>query len=108
MLRHLPRLISADGAIASCAWSSPACARWATSRFRAQPRPPMHTRSDEFDTATASLAADGWCVLRGLMSRAQTRALTNECVAMHDAQQLMPARVGADRDHTRLRGDSTH
>ena len=68
----------------------------------------MYTRSVEFDTATASLAADGWCVLRGLMSRAQTRALTNECVAMHDAQQLTPARVGADRDHTRLRGDSTH
>ena len=68
----------------------------------------MHTRSDEFDTATASLAADGWCVLHGLMSRAQTLALTNECVAMHDAQQLTPARVGVDRDHTRLRGDSTH
>jgi SM-20-related protein len=67
----------------------------------------MHTRSDEFGTATASLAADGWCVLHGLMSPAETLALTNECVAMHDAQQLTPARVGADRDHTLLRGDST-
>jgi SM-20-related protein len=68
----------------------------------------MYTRSDEFDTATASLAADGWCVLKGLMSAAQTLALTNECLAMHDARQLTPARVGADRDRTLLRGDSTH
>jgi len=68
----------------------------------------MYTRSVEFDTATASLAADGWCVLQGLMSPAQTLALTNECLAMHDARQLTPARVGADRDHTLLRGDSTH
>ncbi len=68
----------------------------------------MHTRSNEFDTATASLAAGGWCVLHDLMSPAQTLALTNECVAMHDAQQLTPARVGADRDRTLLRGDSTH
>jgi SM-20-related protein len=27
---------------------------------------------------------------------------------MHDARQLTPARVGADRDRTLLRGDSTH
>jgi SM-20-related protein len=68
----------------------------------------MHTRSDEFESATASLAADGWCVIQGLMSPAETLALTNECLAMHDAQQLKPARVGADRDQTLLRGDSTH
>ena len=70
----------------------------------------MYSRSDqnEFDTAAASLAAEGWCVLQGLLSAAQTLALTNECMAMHAAQQLMPARVGADRDHTPLRGDSTH
>jgi SM-20-related protein len=68
----------------------------------------MHTRSHEFDAATSALAADGWCVLPGFMSTAQTRALTNECAAMHDARQLTPARVGADRDRTLLRGDSTH
>ena len=68
----------------------------------------MDPRSDEFDTAAAALAADGWCVLQGLLSAAQTLALANECVAMHDAQQLTPARVGADRDRSLLRGDSTH
>jgi SM-20-related protein len=67
----------------------------------------MYSRSDEFDTAAASLAADGWCVLHGLLSAAQTLALAHECMAMHDAQQLTPARVGADRDRTLLRGDST-
>jgi len=68
----------------------------------------MSTRSDEFDSAASALAVDGWCVLPGLMSMAQTLALTTECAAMHDAQELVPARVGADRSQTLLRGDSTH
>lgn len=64
--------------------------------------------TDEFKTATRTLAADGWCVLSGLMSVAQTRALAGECTAMHDAQLLTPARVGADRALALVRGDSTY
>ncbi|MGC1548633.1 MAG: 2OG-Fe(II) oxygenase [Rhodanobacter sp.] len=67
----------------------------------------MHTRSDEFDSATTALAADGWCVVSNLMSPIQTQALASECLILHDAHLLMPARVGADRDVTLLRGDST-
>jgi SM-20-related protein len=37
----------------------------------------------------------------GLLSATQTLALANECMAMHAAQQLTPARVGADRDQRR-------
>jgi len=68
----------------------------------------MVTRSDEFDSAASALAADGWCVVSNLMLATQTLALTSECSTMHAAQRLVPARVGADRDRTRLRGDHTH
>ncbi|WP_266172161.1 2OG-Fe(II) oxygenase [Dyella subtropica] len=67
----------------------------------------MNTPSHEFDMATNTLATDGWCVVSNLLSLAQTQALATECMAMHDAQLLTPARVGADRTATRLRGDST-
>ncbi len=68
----------------------------------------MNTRSHAFTTATSALAADGWCVLPDLLSPAQTRALANECKAMHDAKLLVPARTGAGRTASSLRGDSTH
>ena len=68
----------------------------------------MTTRSHEFSTATSALADDGWCVLPGLLPLAQTRALADECAAMHDAKRLLPARVGAGRTASSLRGDSTH
>ncbi len=68
----------------------------------------MNTRSHEFSTAASALAADGWCVLSNLMDTAQTRALADDCTAMHDAKQLLPARTGAGRAASPLRGDSTH
>lgn len=68
----------------------------------------MNSRSDEFSNAASALAADGWCVLSNLLEPAQTRALTDECAAMHEAGQLQPARIGADRVASALRGDSTH
>jgi SM-20-related protein len=68
---------------------------------------PMIPRPDEFDTATAALAADGWCLVGNLMSAIQTRALADECAARHVAQQLLPAGVGAGRASSLLRGDST-
>ena len=66
--------------------------------------------TDPFDVQAAAnaLAADGWCVQPGLMSAAQTRALASECAAMHDAKLLLPARTGAGRTVSSLRGDSTH
>lgn len=68
----------------------------------------MNTRPQEFSTAANALAADGWCVLSNLMDAAQTRALADDCTAMHDANLLRPARTGADRAASLLRGDSTH
>lgn len=68
----------------------------------------MTTRSHEFTTATSALVADGWCVLPNLLPLAQTRALAVECTAMHDAKLLLPARMGAGRTASPLRGDSTH
>lgn len=68
----------------------------------------MTTRSHEFTTATSALAADGWCVLPNLLPLAQTRALAGECAAMHDAKLLLPARMGAGRTASSLRGDRTH
>jgi SM-20-related protein len=61
-----------------------------------------------FEAAATALAVDGWCVLPGLMSLAQTRALAEECTAMHDAKLLLTARTGATRSASDLRGDSTH
>lgn len=68
----------------------------------------MNTRPHEFSTAASALAADGWCVLSNLMDAAQTRALAAECATMHDAKLLLPARTGAGRTASPLRGDSTH
>ncbi len=68
----------------------------------------MTLRSDDFTTATHSLAAGGWCTVQGLLSVVQTQALADECAAMHRAQLLIPARTGADRTASRLRGDRTH
>ncbi|MGF6505393.1 SM-20-related protein [Paraburkholderia sp. 32] len=67
-----------------------------------------NSRSSEFDIATRALAVDGWCVVSNFLSQSQTQALSTECMAMHDAQLLTPARVGANRAATLLRGDSTH
>lgn len=61
----------------------------------------------EFRAAADALAADGWCMLAGLMHPAQTQALARECAAMHDASLLLPARTGAARIASSLRGDST-
>lgn len=69
---------------------------------------PVNSRSGgEFDIVTTALADHGWCVVPDFLSHAQTRALSAECRDMHDAQLLTPARVGADRAATSLRGDST-
>ncbi|MEO9216273.1 MAG: 2OG-Fe(II) oxygenase [Rhodanobacter sp.] len=56
--------------------------------------------------ATA-LASEGWCVAPDFLTTAQTQALAEECRDMRDAQRLTPARVGALRTATPLRGDST-
>jgi SM-20-related protein len=66
-----------------------------------------NSRSSEFDIVTSALAVSGWCVVSNFLSQTQTQALSNECMAMHDAQLLTPARVGANRAATLLRGDST-
>jgi len=68
----------------------------------------MRARCNEFNTATATLAREGWCILSGLLSPDQTRALADECEVMHDTHQLLPAHVGRDRDRSLLRGDCTH
>jgi SM-20-related protein len=67
----------------------------------------MPSRFDEFSTASATLGADGWCLLPGLLLPSQTRALASECRALREAHLLRPARVGSDRDSTLLRGDDT-
>ncbi|MDR5773083.1 MULTISPECIES: 2OG-Fe(II) oxygenase [unclassified Caballeronia] len=41
------------------------------------------------------------------LTQRQTQALATECMAMYAAQLLTPARVGAKRAATLLRGDST-
>jgi len=68
---------------------------------------PMNIDSNAFGRVTDALAADGWCVLPGLLSAAQTQALAAECRALHEARRLAPARVGTARTATPLRGDST-
>jgi SM-20-related protein len=67
----------------------------------------MNSRSSEFDMATSALAGNGWCVVSNFLSQTQTQALSTECMTMHDAQLLTPARVGADHAATLLRGDRT-
>jgi SM-20-related protein len=66
-----------------------------------------NSRSGEFDIATTALAVNGWCVVSNFLSQTQTQALATECMAMYAAQLLTPARVGANRAATLLRGDST-
>lgn len=68
----------------------------------------MNTGTDVFRAAASALAADGWCVLPGLMTMMQTQALADECATMHDARLLQPARTGTGRTASSLRGDSTH
>ncbi len=67
----------------------------------------MNIDSNAFDGAMDALAGDGWCVLPDLLPAAQTQALAAECRALHEARRLTPARVGAARTATPLRGDST-
>lgn len=67
----------------------------------------MNDRPDEFHAVATALATDGWCVMPDLLTPAQTLALVAECRAMHAARGLTPARVGATRTATPLRGDST-
>ena len=67
----------------------------------------MSSPSD-FTAAASALAVDGWCMLSHVFDETQTRALAQECAAMHDARQLLPARTGGDRATSALRGDSTH
>lgn len=68
----------------------------------------MDTQDHEFTAAANALAADGWCVISHLMTDVQTRALADECAAMHGAHLLLPARTGSARSSSHLRGDSTH
>lgn len=60
-----------------------------------------------FTAAADALAGRGWCVMHDLLTPARTRALSDECAALHAGSQLVPARVGAARKATALRGDST-
>ncbi|MEO6926888.1 MAG: 2OG-Fe(II) oxygenase [Rhodanobacter sp.] len=62
----------------------------------------------EFRAAADALVSDGWCVFADLMDSAQTQALTLECAAMHEAKLMLPARTGATRSASPVRGDSTH
>ncbi|HEV2682687.1 MAG TPA: 2OG-Fe(II) oxygenase [Rhodanobacter sp.] len=68
----------------------------------------MNTHPTPFHDIATTLATDGWCVVPDFLSATQTQALADECRALHDAQRLTPARVGATRTATPLRGDSTH
>lgn len=67
----------------------------------------MNTHPSPFHDIATELANEGWCVVPDFLSTAQTQALADECRAMRAAQQLTPARVGALRTATPLRGDST-
>ncbi|MGV8940001.1 MAG: 2OG-Fe(II) oxygenase [Lysobacter sp.] len=68
----------------------------------------MNLSPDEFKTAALAFAADGWCMVANLMLPEQTLALADECATMHDADALLPARIGAGRSASPLRGDRTH
>lgn len=67
----------------------------------------MRSPPGEFSAAAMAIAADGWCVLPGLLSPTQTRALASECSATHAARQLKAAGTGAGRTTSSLRGDLT-
>jgi SM-20-related protein len=68
----------------------------------------MNTPPSPFQDIATALASEGWCVAPDFLSITQTQALADECRALHAAQRLTPARVGALRTATPLRGDSTH
>ena len=68
----------------------------------------MNTPASQFHDIATALTNEGWCVVPDFLSAAQTQALADECHALRDAQRLTPARVGALRTATPLRGDSTH
>ncbi len=66
---------------------------------------PLPTQS--FTVAADALAAHGWYLLEDLLTAAQTRALTAECLALHAAHAMVPAATGAQRTTSALRGDLT-
>ncbi|GGY30823.1 hypothetical protein GCM10008098_25540 [Rhodanobacter panaciterrae] len=68
----------------------------------------MNTQPPQFQDIATALADEGWCVVPDFLSPAQTQALAEECRTLRDAKRLTPARVGALRTATPLRGDSTH
>lgn len=67
----------------------------------------MQTDLSMLESAAHGLATDGWCVLSGLLAPEHTAALAAECAAMHASDRMRPARVGATRTTTPLRGDRT-
>ncbi|HET6431658.1 2OG-Fe(II) oxygenase [Dyella sp.] len=67
----------------------------------------MDSLSSRFDAAADALATAGWCVLPRTLPEEITTALARECAAMHAAHRMTPARVGAARTATALRGDHT-
>lgn len=68
----------------------------------------MNTPASQFHDIATALTNEGWCVVPDFLSAAQTQALADECHVLRDAQRLTPAKVGALRTATPLRGDSTH
>jgi len=68
----------------------------------------MNTPPAQFQDIATALTNAGWCVVSDFLSAVQTQTLADECRALRDAQRLTPARVGALRTATPLRGDSTH
>jgi SM-20-related protein len=67
----------------------------------------MNTQMTQPQDIASALASEGWCVVPDFLPAVQTQALAGDCRALRDAQQLTPARVGAARTATPLRGDST-
>lgn len=84
-----------------------ACAETATSTPLDTSRQLPDGHFDNFNSVTSALAEHGWCVVPNFLSMAQTQALATECADLHQAQLLTPARVGAGRVASTLRGDST-
>lgn len=70
-------------------------------------RPVTDTPDPRHTAAADALAAEGWCVIDGLLAPAETEALARECAAMHAARRMTPARVGNGRAASALRGDHT-
>jgi len=68
----------------------------------------MNTPTSQFHDIATALTHEGWGVVSDFLSAAQTQALADECRVLRDAQRLTPAKVGALRTATPLRGDSTH